>query len=78
VAFALAGFAAGVLVGLWAISNGGSAAVMALPLALGKFENLFPRNVGGAQFSAALERNADVPIIQRFCERLVLTEDEGA
>lgn len=145
-AFALTGFVAGALVGLWVIGNGGSAAAMALPLALGIFGYLFPRQdvrrrlaerrdamlfeapylfdrlaasylaknslmqalihltsapeggylmrelrqvaedylkkVGGAQFSAALERmaerNADVPIIQRFCERLILTEDEGA
>lgn len=40
------------------------------------------KKVGSTHFSAALarmaERNADVPIIQRFCERLILTEDQGA
>jgi hypothetical protein len=146
VLFALAGFLVGVVLGVWAMANGASAWAFSLPLMLGVFGYLLPKQdvqrqlatrrvamlfeapflfdrlaanylakqsliqalihltstpdggflmrelrqvaedylkkVGSTQFSAALarmaERNADVPIIQRFCERLILTEDEGA
>lgn len=146
VLFSLFGFLIGVVLGLWAMVNGASAWAFGLPLMLGVFGYLWPKQdvqrrlaerrdsilfeapflfdrlaanylakqsliealihltsapdggylmrelrqvaedylkkVGSTQFSAALERmakrNTDVPIIQRFCERLILTEDEGA
>jgi hypothetical protein len=146
VLFALAGFAVGAVLALWAMASGAASIVFGLPLMLGVFGYLWPKQdvqrrlaerrdsmlfeapflfdrlaanylakqsliqalihltsapdggylmrelrqvvedylkkVGSTQFSAALERmaerNADVPIIQRFCERLILTEDEGA